>query len=320
MPKIYIHLSDESSKILLEKRGLLSNKDKEISTINKSRICVNCQEPNRPDAQWCISCKMILSYDAYNKTLEKQNEREQELEQIKDQMLMHQSLMVDLLDKFETWEKSQKKEVPEILKGWNNRTEKRYRKNGLDVPERLDEQEKYFLRLVDAEKYPVEKEITKIVRIRAPDYGSKKRETKEFLYWFENWYGKDWQGRKVAPVTDHVEGKYWEQELEPVIEREQLIGYDRSGQHEVYYVPFSKKAVDEIIAKSTFDNKEQIKFLVKTPTFRNDEFSYQQFVETPWDECVSMIMYNGGPPRYEYDKKQKEKKDAEIQKQNKQYS
>ncbi len=213
-----------------------------------------------------------------------------------------------------------KKKVPDILKGWNNRTEESYRKNGLDVPEHLDYQNKHFLMLVDAEKYPVEKEITKIVRIRAIDYNSKRKEMKEFLYGFENWYGKDWQGRKVAPVADHVEDRYWEQELEPVIERDQIIGYDRTGQHEVYYVPFSKKAVDDIIAKSTYDNKEQIKLLVKTPTIKNGQFSYDQFVNTPWDECITMIMYNGEPSRYEYHKKQQEKKDAELEKQNKQYS
>ena len=83
MPKVYIHLSDESSRILLEKKGLLSKKDKEISTINKSKICVNCQEPNRPDAQWCISCKMILSYASYKETLEKQQEKDNDIEELK---------------------------------------------------------------------------------------------------------------------------------------------------------------------------------------------------------------------------------------------
>ena len=38
----------------------------------------------------------------------KENERAQELDQVKEQMLKHQSVMVDLLSKFETWEKSQK--------------------------------------------------------------------------------------------------------------------------------------------------------------------------------------------------------------------
>ena len=83
MPKVYIHLSDESSRILLEKRGLLSKKDREISTINKSKICVNCQEPNRPDAQWCISCKMILSYTSYKETLEKQKQKDNDIEELK---------------------------------------------------------------------------------------------------------------------------------------------------------------------------------------------------------------------------------------------
>ena len=45
----------------------------------------------------------------------KQNEREEELDQMKEQILKHQSVMVDLLSKFETWEKSQKKDVAKKL-------------------------------------------------------------------------------------------------------------------------------------------------------------------------------------------------------------
>jgi len=100
MPKVYIHLSDESSKILLEKRGLLSKKDKEISTINKSKICVNCQEPNRPEAQWCISCKMILSYVSYKETLEKQKQKDNDIEELKRSVAF-------LADKFNSFLASQ---------------------------------------------------------------------------------------------------------------------------------------------------------------------------------------------------------------------
>ena len=42
---------------------------------------------------------------------DKQNEREHELEQIKEQMSKHQSFMFDILDKFKTLEKLQKKDV-----------------------------------------------------------------------------------------------------------------------------------------------------------------------------------------------------------------
>ena len=83
MPIVHIHLSDESSKILLELKGVLTKKDKEILTINKSKFCVNCQEPNRPDAQWYISCKMILSYTSYKETLEKQEEKDRDIEELR---------------------------------------------------------------------------------------------------------------------------------------------------------------------------------------------------------------------------------------------
>ncbi|HEX5186444.1 MAG TPA: hypothetical protein VFV86_06095, partial [Nitrososphaeraceae archaeon] len=77
---------DESSKILLEKRGILSIKDKETSIITKTKICVNCQEPNRPDAQWCISCKMILSYTSYKETLEKQIEKDKKIQMLESKV------------------------------------------------------------------------------------------------------------------------------------------------------------------------------------------------------------------------------------------
>ena len=39
------------------------------------------------------------------------------------------------------------------------------------------------------------------------------------MVWYENWHGKDWMGRKVPPLADHVEGMYNEQEEEPVVEK-----------------------------------------------------------------------------------------------------
>ena len=213
--------------------------------------------------------------------------------------------------------------IPEIFKDWNNRTEQSYRKHQFvnQIPETLCFQNKHFLKNIDADKYPeaIQREVTKIVRIKAPDYNSKTREHKEFVYWYENWYGRDWLNRTVAPVTDHVEGQYWEQESEPVYDREQLIGHNRVGQHEVFYIPFSKKAVEDIISKSTI-NKEQIKFLVKTPKMRNDEFTFEQFTQSTFDECVEMIMHQGGPHRYAYDQLKQKQKDAELLKQQKQYS
>jgi hypothetical protein len=215
------------------------------------------------------------------------------------------------------------KEIPEILKGWNNKTEESYRKNKLThmIPYNLDFQNKYFLQRIDAEKYPVEKEVTKIVRLKTTDYNSKDREQKEFVYWFENWYGKDWLGQTVPPVTDHIEGSYMEQDIEPKYERQVLKGYNKVGQHEVHYIQFSKKAVDEIIAKSTYKNMHKIKFLVKFPDgLRNAGFTYEQFVNYPFEECYQAMRTNGGPAMYLYEQQQQAKKDSELLKQQKQYS
>jgi hypothetical protein len=84
MPQVYIHLSNESSKILLQKRGIIKTEDKEIQTL-QSKQCPNCFEPNKPDgsSKFCIMCKMILSYDKYNETIEEKQRKENEITKLK---------------------------------------------------------------------------------------------------------------------------------------------------------------------------------------------------------------------------------------------
>jgi len=114
------------------------------------------------------------------------------------------------------------------------------------------------------------KELFSIIWLKAIDYNSKKRDERISFIGL-NWCGKDWQGKKVAPVTRHEEGRYMEQELKPVIEKDQIVAYQRIEQLETV------------------------------------------------NSLITMIMTNGGPSRYKYDKKQQQK-DAEVQKENKQYS
>jgi len=198
-------------------------------------------------------------------------------------------------------EESQKNKKPFLE--YNNKTEQSYIKNNFETPEYLDYQEKNFLSKVDVENYPIERTVTKIVRTRAQDNTSKKKEYKEFLVWYENWYGKDWMGRKVPPVADHVEGVYNEQEKEPVVEKMKIVGYQRSGQNTIYYVPFSKSKVDEIVNSSMGTYRENIVYCVKNgPEMRNDRFSYDQFVNLKFEECVDLMLKPGGPSKYPYDK------------------
>ena len=49
----------------------------------KPKYCVNCGEINKQFSQFCIKCKMILSYDAYTETLEKQKQKDNDIEELK---------------------------------------------------------------------------------------------------------------------------------------------------------------------------------------------------------------------------------------------
>jgi NAD-dependent SIR2 family protein deacetylase len=46
---------------------------------NGDRSCPNCNEPNKPDSKFCAKCRIVLTYDAYNETLEEQKIKEDKL-------------------------------------------------------------------------------------------------------------------------------------------------------------------------------------------------------------------------------------------------
>jgi hypothetical protein len=50
----------------------------------KPKQCPNCIEPNKPDSKFCAKCRMVLTYDAYNETLDKQQEKESEVQRLQE--------------------------------------------------------------------------------------------------------------------------------------------------------------------------------------------------------------------------------------------
>ena len=85
MPQTYIHyFGNESSDSLLEARGILkenqNNKEKDIL---KPKYCIHCNEINTQFNKWCIKCRMFLSYEAYTETLEKQKQKDNDIEELK---------------------------------------------------------------------------------------------------------------------------------------------------------------------------------------------------------------------------------------------
>jgi integrase/recombinase XerD len=82
-PKSQMHLKylhyfgNESSDSILEAYGIVT-KDKVQSNPLRAKQCPNCNEPNKPDSKFCAKCRMVLTYDAYNETIEEQRTLVQE--------------------------------------------------------------------------------------------------------------------------------------------------------------------------------------------------------------------------------------------------
>jgi integrase len=78
----YLHyFGNESNESLLEAYGLI-DKGIQIDQL-RPKQCPNCSEPNKVDSKFCAKCRMVLSYDAYTETLEKQQEDKSQLESVK---------------------------------------------------------------------------------------------------------------------------------------------------------------------------------------------------------------------------------------------
>ncbi len=78
----YLHyFGNESNDSILEAYGIIS-KGKHVSEALRPKQCPNCNEPNKPDSRFCSKCRMVLTYDAYNGTLEDQKEKESEVQKM----------------------------------------------------------------------------------------------------------------------------------------------------------------------------------------------------------------------------------------------
>ena len=86
MPQIYIHYyGTESSRSLLEARGIITVDSKQVNIL-KSKKCPHCNEPNKSESRFCVKCPMVLTYDAYNETIEKEKQRESEVQNLREDM------------------------------------------------------------------------------------------------------------------------------------------------------------------------------------------------------------------------------------------
>jgi hypothetical protein len=90
MPLRYLHyFGNEASESLLEAYRVVTTDYEQINALQYKQ-CPNCAEPNKPDARFCVKCNIILTYDAYNETIEREKSEAQNLrddmKSMRDQM------------------------------------------------------------------------------------------------------------------------------------------------------------------------------------------------------------------------------------------
>ena len=65
------------------KETISETNSRRLLVVLRSKQCPNCNESNNRESKFCAKCRMVLTYDAYNETLEGQKQKEGELDDIK---------------------------------------------------------------------------------------------------------------------------------------------------------------------------------------------------------------------------------------------
>lgn len=82
----YLHyLGHESNDSLLEAYGLVDH-GTQLDQL-RPKQCPNCNEPNKVDSKFCDKCRMVLTYDAYNETIDDKQQNDDALATLSDQVM-----------------------------------------------------------------------------------------------------------------------------------------------------------------------------------------------------------------------------------------
>ena len=94
----YLHyFGNESSESILQEYGILPKNNRETDLL-KPKQCPNCNEPNKPDSKFCAKCRMVLTYDAYNETIEDRQTKDKQIESLVKKQEKFEQLIQSLID------------------------------------------------------------------------------------------------------------------------------------------------------------------------------------------------------------------------------
>jgi hypothetical protein len=98
MAQKYLHyFGNESSDSLLEAYGIVANDNIPINTLNP-KTCPNCNEGNTIDARFCSKCKMIMSFEGYQETLELEKRKQDEVNAMSEELASLKESQQEILD------------------------------------------------------------------------------------------------------------------------------------------------------------------------------------------------------------------------------
>lgn len=212
--------------------------------------------------------------------------------------------------------------VVDISKIWTSleMTKKTFKEKGFNLdavndsltsshPIGADYSTENFFSKADISKQEISQTITVMHRQKAVDYsqdknGVQKRQIKEFLTYGVHLEGVDWLGNPIQTWLEY-EGRCDEPTSKTSISVDkngkQTAQKEFNGTRFRYYIPFSKKAVDDILERTGTD-KKTIKYYGKFGdpdslyrSERNSDFTYEQFVSTEWDDFEELYSREGGP-------------------------
>ena len=82
----YVHyFGNESSESILQEYGILPKDNQEVDVL-RPKNCTNCNEPNRPDQKFCTKCRMVLSIEAFQDTLEEQRKKDEQTQRLEQRI------------------------------------------------------------------------------------------------------------------------------------------------------------------------------------------------------------------------------------------
>lgn len=94
----YLHyFGNESNDSILEAYGIIS-KDKRVSETLRPKQCPNCNEPNKPDSKFYAKCRIVLTYDAYNETIEEKKNQDNVIGELRRKQEKFEQVIQSLID------------------------------------------------------------------------------------------------------------------------------------------------------------------------------------------------------------------------------